>query len=148
MRDTVFNKFYASSFQHTGIKFGFLDPLTFLLRLSSPNTGDNTSSSVVYLYPSIFTVSPLELVFSHGLIPLRTTNLRLKHPLPNIDVVPLTCKFTPSLVSFPPNKSFTNLSFSRVTTAQESSFHAIPISSGYPIPGTSHHPDFWFHIRI
>ena len=41
MRDTVFNNFSTSSFEQTGIKFGSLGPLTFLLSLSSPNPGDN-----------------------------------------------------------------------------------------------------------
>ena len=58
---TEFRSFSASSLEFTGVRLGFLDPLIFLLRFSSPKPGERRSGSVVHLYQSIFTAFPSTL---------------------------------------------------------------------------------------
>ena len=66
---TQVSSFLVSSILFTGSRFGFLFPLCFLFRFSSPKLGDNSSFFESHLYPSNFLVLLSVLTFSKGFSP-------------------------------------------------------------------------------
>lgn len=63
------SSFLVSSILFTGSRFGFLFPLCFLFRFSSPKLGDNSSFFESHLYPSNYLVLLSVLTFSKGFSP-------------------------------------------------------------------------------